>query len=143
MKNEKYFHLFRQILECWFSWYVFSKCAWVVPDKCGYSDYGIGFDARSQFLWQTVAGVSWGSWRFLTVPLHMSIKKNDILIPNTLLIMKSLGKDLCFVCIPTVSPYIITSTVFRCFKTLKRFVNIFYVSYNINDTSNILSIYNV
>ena len=75
LKNEKYFHLFRQYLECWFSWYVFSKYAWVVPDKCGYSDYGIGFDARSQFLWQTVAGVSWGSWGFLIVPLHMPIKK--------------------------------------------------------------------
>ena len=54
----------------------FSKYAWVVPDKYGYSDYGIGFDARSQFLWQTVAGVKMLLfWGFLIVPLHMSIKK--------------------------------------------------------------------
>ena len=109
----------------------FSKYAWVVPDKYGYSDYGIGFDARSQFL-----GVSNNS------SAHVD-KKNDILIPNILLIMQSLGKDLCFVCISTVSAYITTSTVFRCFKTIKRYVNTFYVNYNTINTSNILSIYNV
>ena len=55
---------------------VFSTYAWVVSDKHGYSDYGTGFDARPQFLWQTVAGVKMLLfWGFLIVPLHMSIKK--------------------------------------------------------------------